>query len=60
MLNNGADLNLPIALTDSEISNLKPMEEARCVGSGALIEASKAVHLELVSQLNFLIFKFFF
>lgn len=30
-------MNLPIALTDVEISNLKPMEEARCAGSGALI-----------------------
>lgn len=51
LLNHGADLNLPIALTDSEISNLKPMEEVRCAGSGALIEASKCFHLELVREL---------
>uniref|UniRef100_A0A915CSY4 Non-specific serine/threonine protein kinase n=1 Tax=Ditylenchus dipsaci TaxID=166011 RepID=A0A915CSY4_9BILA len=51
LLEHGADINLPVALTDVEISNLKPMEEARCAGSGALIEAAKGGHLELLGHL---------
>lgn len=51
LLSARSDVNLPIALTDVEICNLKPMEEARCTGSGALIEAARAGYLELVSLL---------
>lgn len=48
LLKSGSDVNLPIALTDFEIRNLKPMEEAHCNGSGALIEAACIGHIELV------------
>ena len=38
-------------MTDAEISNLKPMEEAQCAGSGALFEAAKGAHAELARYL---------
>lgn len=50
LLENGADVNLPIAITDLEIANLTT-EEARCVGSGALIEAALNNNVALVKQL---------
>lgn len=64
-MDHGADVNLPgtevfiifnkrcclVALTDVEISNLLPMEEARCIGSGALVEAAKNCHPDLVRLL---------
>ncbi|KAK6027259.1 leucine Rich repeat-containing domain protein, partial [Ostertagia ostertagi] len=42
LLDAGADVNLPLAILDSETC-----EEARCVGSGALVEATRsdAVHI---------------
>ncbi|VDL72174.1 unnamed protein product [Nippostrongylus brasiliensis] len=42
LLNAGADVNLPLAILDSETC-----DEARCVGSGALVEATRsdAVHI---------------
>lgn len=46
-----ADVNLPIALTECEIRNLQPMEEARCTGSGALIEAARSGNAEMVKLL---------
>ncbi|CAD6186430.1 unnamed protein product [Caenorhabditis auriculariae] len=43
LLDAGADINLPLAVLDSEQS----VEEGRCIGSGALVEAvrSDAVHI---------------
>ncbi|CAD5207709.1 unnamed protein product [Bursaphelenchus okinawaensis] len=52
LLENGADVNLPIAITDIEIANLRA-DEARCVGSGALIEAAQSKNVELVKRLFF-------
>uniref|UniRef100_A0A7I4XV63 non-specific serine/threonine protein kinase n=1 Tax=Haemonchus contortus TaxID=6289 RepID=A0A7I4XV63_HAECO len=42
LLDAGADVNLPLAILDSETC-----EEARCIGSGALVEATRsdAVHI---------------
>ncbi|KAI6219497.1 Protein kinase domain containing protein [Aphelenchoides fujianensis] len=50
LLDAGADVNLPLAIRDVEVANLAA-EEARCVGSGALIEAALANHLELLQRL---------
>lgn len=52
LLNNGADINLPRAITDLEVANLAA-EEARCVGSGALIEAARTNDLDLLKMLFF-------
>ncbi|CAD5212334.1 unnamed protein product [Bursaphelenchus xylophilus] len=52
LLENGADVNLPIAITDLEIANLRA-DEARCIGSGALIEAAQCKNVELVKRLFF-------
>lgn len=51
LLDNNVDVNLPIALTDAEISSLKPMEEAHCAGSGALVEAARTGNMRLVKLL---------
>uniref|UniRef100_A0A7E4VDA0 Non-specific serine/threonine protein kinase n=1 Tax=Panagrellus redivivus TaxID=6233 RepID=A0A7E4VDA0_PANRE len=50
LLDHDVDVNLPIALTESEICELQPAE-ARCAGSGALVEAAKAGNLRLVKLL---------
>jgi hypothetical protein len=52
LLENGADINLPRAITDLEVANLAA-EEARCVGSGTLIEAARANDLDLLRMLFF-------
>jgi hypothetical protein len=52
LLDNGADINLPRAITDLEVANLAT-EEARCVGSGSLIEAARANDLDLLKMLFF-------
>lgn len=51
LLDNDVDINLPIALTENEIKELHPMEEARCAGSGALVESVKSGNLKLVKLL---------
>ncbi|KAH7717085.1 LRK-1 protein [Aphelenchoides avenae] len=51
LLDNNVDVNLPIALTDAEISSLKPMEEVHCAGSGALVEAARTGNMRLVKLL---------
>ncbi|KAI6202441.1 Protein kinase domain containing protein [Aphelenchoides besseyi] len=52
LLDSGADVNLPLAITDLEVACLTT-EEVRCVGSGALIEAALANHLDLLQLLFF-------
>lgn len=44
LLDAGADLNLPLAVLDTEYS----VEEGRCVGSGALVEAVRSDGLHIV------------
>lgn len=46
----GADVNLPLAITDTQVAALVE-EEARCVGSGALIEAVSIGRLDLLHLL---------
>uniref|UniRef100_A0A9J2PYQ2 non-specific serine/threonine protein kinase n=1 Tax=Ascaris lumbricoides TaxID=6252 RepID=A0A9J2PYQ2_ASCLU len=48
LLDHGADVNLPCALTDADISSV---EGARCVGSGALNEACRVGCAPLVQLL---------
>ena len=36
LLDHDVDVNLPIALTEQEIKQLHPNEEARCAGSGTV------------------------
>ncbi|KAJ1361787.1 hypothetical protein KIN20_021128 [Parelaphostrongylus tenuis] len=47
LLNAGADVNLPLAVLDSEIC-----DEARCVGSGALVEATRSDAIHIVHFLH--------
>ncbi|PAV59646.1 hypothetical protein WR25_21242 [Diploscapter pachys] len=47
LLDKGADINLPLAVLDTEQS----IEEGRCVGSGALVEATRAGALQIVQYL---------
>lgn len=51
-MNNIARFSLPRAITDLEVANLAA-EEARCIGSGTLIEAAKADDLDLLRMLFF-------
>ncbi|CAI5438648.1 unnamed protein product [Caenorhabditis angaria] len=44
LLDSGADINLPLAVLDSERS----VEEGRCIGSGALVEAVRSDGLHIV------------
>ncbi|KAK5976329.1 Leucine-rich repeat serine/threonine-protein kinase 1 [Trichostrongylus colubriformis] len=47
LLDAGADVNLPLGILDSETC-----EEARCVGSGALVEATRSDALHVVHFLH--------
>ncbi|KAK6730869.1 hypothetical protein RB195_007374 [Necator americanus] len=47
LLDAGADVNLPLAVLDSETC-----EEARCVGSGALVEATRSDAIHVVHFLH--------
>ncbi|KAK0425746.1 hypothetical protein QR680_009358 [Steinernema hermaphroditum] len=53
LLEHGADVNLPVGITDDEVSALDEavLEEIRCVGSGALNEACERGHTALAHLL---------
>ncbi|CAI4223185.1 unnamed protein product [Auanema sp. JU1783] len=47
LIESGADINLPLAVLESDVN----VEEARCVGSGALVEATRADAVHIVHYL---------